>query len=77
MIRRDGWEDASMRLIPLMSAAFVFAFVVPAIAQDEWIEFSNQEDGFSVNFPVQPRVEQSTWVTQCLHHDARQPALRV
>ena len=45
-----------MRPIPLISAAIVLALVVPAVAQDEWIEFANKEDGFSVNFPGQPTI---------------------
>jgi hypothetical protein len=53
-----------MRPIPLMSAAIVLALAVPAVAQDEWIEFATKEDGFSVNFPGQPTVEETTWTTQ-------------
>jgi hypothetical protein len=53
-----------MRAIPFISTAIVFALVVSVVAQDEWIEYSNRDDGFSVNFPRQPTVEQSTWTTQ-------------
>jgi hypothetical protein len=49
---------------PLISAAIVLALAGPALAQEEWIEFASREDGFSVNFPGQPKVEDTTWATQ-------------
>jgi hypothetical protein len=53
-----------MRPTPLMSLAIVLALVAPAVAQDDWREFASKEDGFSVNFPGQPAVEETTWTTQ-------------
>jgi hypothetical protein len=53
-----------MRPTPLISAAIVLALVAPAVAQDEWDEFASKDDGFSVNFPGPPKVEQTTWKTQ-------------
>lgn len=52
-----------MRLIPLMSAAFVLLLGGPASAQ-EWIEYANRDDGFSVNFPGEPKVEQTTYMSE-------------
>jgi hypothetical protein len=53
-----------MRPTPLVSAAIALALVAPAVAQEEWDEFASKEDGFSVNFPGQPKVEHATWTTQ-------------
>ena len=47
----------------LIAGAIVLALVAPAVAQEEWNEFASREDGFSVNFPGQPRVEETTWTT--------------
>ena len=43
-----------MRLIALMSAAFVLFVSGPAFAQ-EWIEYISEKDLFSVNFPGRAR----------------------
>jgi hypothetical protein len=51
-----------MRIIPLV-AALSLALSGSAIAQ-EWIEFTSREDGFSGNFPGQPKVTQSTYDSQ-------------
>jgi hypothetical protein len=53
-----------MRTTPLIPAAIVLILVAPAAAQDDWDEFASREDGFSVNFPGQPKVEHTTWTTQ-------------
>ncbi len=53
-----------MRPTPLISGAIVLTLVAAAVAQDEWDEFASKEDGFSVNFPGQPMVEDTTWTTQ-------------
>ena len=52
-----------MRLIPLLSAAFVLSMSGPAFAQ-EWIEYVSRTDFFSVNFPDQPKVRDITWETE-------------
>ena len=39
------------------------AFASPANAQ-EWVEYRNVEDGFSVAFPGAPRVASTTWKTE-------------
>jgi mono/diheme cytochrome c family protein len=38
-------------------------FASPAAAQD-WVEYRNVDDGFSVAFPGEPRVAQTTWKTE-------------
>ena len=53
-----------MRPNALIAAPIVLCLAGPAVAQDEWIEFASNQDGFSVNFPSQPEVEDTTWVTQ-------------
>jgi hypothetical protein len=52
-----------MRVTPWIAAALVLAFAAPALAQ-EWDEFVFIEDGFKVNFPGRPQVENTTWVSQ-------------
>jgi hypothetical protein len=51
-----------MRLISLVPA-FVLFIAGPASAQ-EWIEYVNKDDLFSVNFPAQPEVKDITWPTE-------------
>ena len=42
--------------------ALVLATAAPLMAQD-WIEYQNVEDGFKINFPAQPKITETTWVT--------------
>src|SRR5438093_2036689 len=59
-----------MRLTPLISAILVFSISGPLFAQ-EWIEFASREDRFTCNFPTQPKIAQTTYVSQ---HEAELPA---
>ena len=52
-----------MRLISLVSAASLLMLSGPAFAQD-WIEYLNRQDAFTVNFPQQPRVQDITYKTE-------------
>ncbi len=52
-----------MRSIAALSLAFTLFLSAPAFAQ-EWTEFVSREDGFSVNFPGQPRVQETTFVSK-------------
>ena len=64
-----------MRLIRVRPGAFmIFAratlafalglsLTVPAAAQ-EWIEYQNNQEGFKVNFPGQPKVTDTTWKSE-------------
>jgi hypothetical protein len=52
-----------MRLIPLMSSALVLAMSGTSVAQ-EWIEFVSPEDHFTITFPGQPKVTETTWTSQ-------------
>ena len=52
-----------MRVTPWMAACLVLLLVTPAFAQ-EWDNFVFVEDGFKVNFPGRPQVENTTWVSQ-------------
>ncbi|HEY5618150.1 MAG TPA: hypothetical protein VIK60_09400 [Vicinamibacterales bacterium] len=52
-----------MRLIPLVTAAFVLCLSGPSFAQ-EWIEYVSQADFFTVNFPTEPTVRDITYSTE-------------
>ena len=59
-----------MRLISVVAMASILSTSVPAWAQ-EWIEFASQEDRFTCNFPGQPNVTETTWLSE---YDADLPA---
>lgn len=46
-----------------LSVGLALSSALPAVAQ-EWTEYQNVEDGFSIVFPGQPRVAETTWKTQ-------------
>ena len=50
-----------MRWIPL--AVVILSLPEPAFAQD-WARFVNIDDGFSANYPGQPRVDVTTYPTE-------------
>jgi hypothetical protein len=52
-----------MRLIPLMSSALVLLMSGPSFAQ-EWNEYASKDDYFSMVFPGQPTITESTWISQ-------------
>ncbi|MDA1184776.1 MAG: hypothetical protein O2930_09050 [Acidobacteria bacterium] len=52
-----------MRLIPLVSAAFILLVPGPSSAQ-EWIEYSSPVDLFTVNFPAEPDVRETAYQTE-------------
>lgn len=52
-----------MRLIYSFAAAIVLFVAAPALAQ-EWDEHIFAEDGFKVNFPGKPTVENTSWESQ-------------
>jgi hypothetical protein len=51
-----------MLLIPVVTAALILFSPVFSVAQD-WVEYSNQADFFSVNLPGQPRVRDIIYKT--------------
>ena len=51
-----------MRLIPLVPA-LLLSLSGPLIA-DDWVEYSSRTDLFTVNFPHQPDVRDTTWRTE-------------
>lgn len=53
-----------MRLMPLISSALVLALSGTAFAQEEWTEFVSKEDRFTVTFPGEPKITDSTWTSQ-------------
>ena len=52
-----------MRLIPLLAAALTLLPSGPCFAQG-WIEYRNQADFFSVNFPGEPKVRDISYRTE-------------
>ena len=52
-----------MRLIPVVATALILSVSGPVFAQ-EWIEFANREDRFTCNFPGQPDVTETTWISE-------------
>lgn len=53
-----------MRVISMIAAAAVLSLAAPAFAQEDWDNFKFPEDGFEVNFPGKPDVQNTTWVSQ-------------
>jgi hypothetical protein len=51
------------RSIACMAGALLVALAAPTLAQ-QWDEHVFIADGFKVNFPGKPRVEETTWVSQ-------------
>jgi hypothetical protein len=52
-----------MRFSTLVAAALLLSLSVPASAQ-EWVDFVSKEDRFTANFPGQPTVTQTTYMSQ-------------
>ena len=52
-----------MRLVILVSAALIISLSTTAFAQ-EWIEFASREERVTCLFPVQPKVTETTWVSE-------------
>jgi hypothetical protein len=52
-----------MRLTPVVLAALILFMSGPAFAQ-EYVEYVSREDRFTVTFPVQPTVTQTTYKSQ-------------
>ena len=53
----------TVRLIPVVAAAFILSIQGPAFAQ-EWTEFASRDDRFTCNFPGQPKVTETTWTSE-------------
>ena len=53
-----------MRVFGWIAAALVLSLTTPVLAQEDWDNFKFPEDGFEVNFPGKPKVENITWVSQ-------------
>jgi len=52
-----------MRLMPLLSSALVLAMSGTSFAQ-EWTEYVSPEDRFTVTFPGEPKITETTWTSQ-------------
>lgn len=59
-----------MRLTPIISMAVALSVAAPLFAQ-EWVEFASREDRFTCLFPTQPKVTETTYLSQ---HEANLPA---
>src|SRR6267154_6132424 len=60
----------NMRLTPLISTALVL-FVPGSLFAQEWVEFASREDRFTCNFPTQPKITETKYLSQ---HEADLPA---
>src|SRR5437762_9882424 len=54
----------NMRVIGWIAAALALSLAKPVLAQEDWDNFKFPEDGFEVNFPGKPKIENTTWVSQ-------------
>ena len=52
-----------MRLISILATVSMLSVSESAVAQD-WIEFANREDRFTCNFPGQPTVTETAWISE-------------
>ena len=52
-----------MRPIPLLSSVLVLALSSTSYAQ-EWTEFSSPDEHFTIVFPGQPTITETTWTSQ-------------
>ena len=52
-----------MRLIPVITAALSLFIACPSFAQG-WIEYSSQQDFFTINFPGEPDISDITYDTE-------------
>ena len=53
-----------MRPMSLAAAALCVVLTVTVAAQQEYVEFASRQDGFTIIFPTQPSVTQTTFKTQ-------------
>ncbi len=52
-----------MRSITLLSAVAILSLSRPCAPQD-WIEFASTADRFTLNFPAEPRIEETTYTSE-------------
>src|SRR5262245_61979911 len=62
----DARRRIHMRLRPFLSAALILWMGAPALAQ-EWKEFAFQQDRFTCNFPGDPKITDTTFMSQFGH----------
>ncbi len=60
----------NMRLTPIAAIAVALSVAGPILAQ-EWVEFANRDDRFTCLFPTQPKITETTYLSQ---HEANLPA---
>jgi hypothetical protein len=53
-----------MRVIPWIAAALLLSLGTPALAQEDWDNLKFPEDGFEVNFPGKPQIQNTTYTSQ-------------
>ena len=56
-----------MRLSSLAAALLILSMSAPALAQMEWKEFTSQQDRFTNNFPGDPKITDTIFVSQFGH----------
>jgi hypothetical protein len=53
-----------MRVRTIVFTVVTAALTASTAAAQEWIEYQNNDDGFKVVFPYQPRITDTVWVTE-------------
>jgi hypothetical protein len=53
-----------MRLVRFILAALILCAPGPAFGQEEWMEYMNSTDRFTIVFPGQPMVQEITWPSE-------------
>ena len=53
-----------MRPLAAIVVALALFTSIPVVAQEEWTEFVSREDGFRVDFPGQPKVQNTTFTSE-------------
>ena len=56
-----------MRLSSLAAALLILSMSTPALAQVEWKEFTSQQDRFTNNFPGDPKITDTVFISQFGH----------
>jgi hypothetical protein len=45
-------------------SVLAFLFLLPPVFAQEWKDYKNQKDGFTAQFPGEPRVSETTWKSE-------------
>ena len=57
-------ENCCIRFKSLAAFALLVLVAVPAMAQEDYTEFTSKEDRFTITFPGKPTLGEGTWTTE-------------